>query len=251
MRALLALLFLATAAPAQDVVGALSTNTISITANFDGSEIWAFGAVKRDAPALQGEDPIEVLITIRGPDQRLTVRKKARTFGIWVNRDAVEVDVAPSFYAIATTGPMQEIISETERLRHRIGFDQAVRLVDAPAGVAEPRSFNRAVVRIREDNGLYTQRENTVDMVEGTLFTTRVALPANLVEGKYRARMFLTRNKQVIAMTENAIEVRKDGLERLIYTTAHERPLLYGIASLAVALFAGWLASEIFRLLRR
>lgn len=251
MRALLLLLALALPAKAEEVVGALSQNTVSITANFNGSEIWIFGAVKRDEPVPEGTPPLEVLITVQGPDERVTVRKKERTLGIWVNRDAVEVDVAPSFYAIATTAPLGEITSATERLRHRIGFDQAVRIVGAPEGVAMPRAFAQAITRIRKDNGLYVQSDGSVDLSEETLFTTRVALPANLVEGAYTARMFLTRGRRVVSTTEVAIDVRKEGLERLIYTTAHERPFLYGILSLAVALFAGWAASEAFRLLRR
>lgn len=238
-------------AQGETVVGALSQNTVSITANFDGSEIWAFGAVKRVAPVPPDASPLQVVITIRGPDQRVMVRKKDRVFGIFVNREAVEVDVAPSFYAIATTAPLTEALSETERLRHRIGFDQAVRVVGAPEDVARPADFIDAVVRIRKENGLYAELDSTVNLSEETLFTTRVALPSNLVEGGYRARMFLVRDRAVVAMSETAIDVRKEGLERLIYTTAHEQPLLYGIASLIVALAAGWLASEAFRLLRR
>ena len=161
------------------------------------------------------------------------------------------MDEAPSFYAIATTGPLTEIMSETARLRHRIGFDKAVRIVGAPDDVESPRSFAEAVVRIRQDNGLYKQQDGIVDLRDETLFATNVALPANLTEGVYRARMFLLRDREVLHISETDIIVSKEGLERWIYTTAHERPLFYGLLSLAVALAAGWLASEVFRLLRR
>ena len=251
IRATLILLLLAIPARAEEVVGALSQNTVSITANFDGSEIFVFGGVKREAPVPATAGPLHVVITIKGPDQRVTVRRKSRTLGIWANRDAVEVDQAPSFYAIATTAPLNEIMSETERLRYRIGFDRAVRVVDPGDQIEMPRSFTEAVVRIRQNNGLYSQQDGIVDLREETLFSTAVALPANLTEGDYETRMFLLRDRRVINATTTSILVRKDGLERLIYTTAHERPLLYGIVSIAVALFAGWAASEAFRLLRR
>jgi len=252
MRLLLALIVLATSATAEEqVVGALSQNTVSITANFDGSEIFVFGAVKRDAPAPVGRGPLEVVIVIKGPTQRVTVRKKERVFGIWLNRDTVEVDEAPSFYAVATTAPLEEIMSDTERLRHRVGFDRTVRLIGAPEHLPQPRDFTDAVVRIRRDNGLYSRHDATVDLREETLFSTSVALPSNLVEGIYTTRMFLLRDRQVVTYAEAAITVRKEGLERAIYATAHERPLVYGILSVLVALFAGWGASEVFRLFRR
>ncbi|MEM9231004.1 MAG: TIGR02186 family protein [Pseudomonadota bacterium] len=251
IRALMVLLALAHPAWTEEVIGALSQNTVAITANFDGSEIFVFGAVKRDAPVPSDAGPLHVVITILGPSEPVVVRRKERTFGIWVNRDTVEVDEAPSFYAIATTGPLYEIMSNTARLRHRIGFDKVVRVVGAPDTISDPSSFTEAVVRIRQDNGLYSQQDGTIDLRDETLFATNVALPANLTEGVYRTRMFLLRDREVVHISETAITVRKEGLERWIYTTAHERPFLYGILSIAVALFAGWLASEVFRVLRR
>lgn len=235
----------------EQVVGGLNQNRVSITAGFDGSEIFVFGAVSRDAPVPADASPLEVVITVEGPTLPVTVRRKERVFGIWVNTDSVEIDEAPSFYAIASTGPLDEIVSETEKLRHRIGFDNIVRTIGARAFVEDPQNFVDAVVRIRNDNGLYTRNDDSVNLRQETLFSSEIELPANLVEGDYRARMFLLRDRKVLHVTEQAITVRKDGLERLIYTTAHERPLLYGILSLAVALFAGWAASEAFRFLRR
>ena len=44
--------------------------------------------------------------------------------------------------------------------------------------------------------------------------------------------------------------MRKVGLERLIYTLAHERPLIYGLLSLVIAIAAGWSASAVFRYIR-
>ena len=78
---------------------------VSITANFDGSEILIFGAVKRDAPQPAG--PLEVIITVAGPTQPLvTVRRKARRFGIWVNARCGRWSMPrPSFYAVATSAP--------------------------------------------------------------------------------------------------------------------------------------------------
>ncbi len=237
-------------APAERVVGALSQNRVAITANFDGSEIFVFGAVRREAPP-PDTGPLQVVVEVRGPSRPLTVRRKERVFGIWVNTDSVVIDEAPSFYAIATTGPLDQIMSATERLRHGVGLEQAIRTLGARAQVTDVEAFSEAVVRIRTRAGLYSTLIDTVDLREETLFSTHVTLPANLVEGNYAARMFLLRDGGVVHVAERTILVRKEGLERLIYTTAQERPLLYGVLSIAVALAAGWAASAAFQLLRR
>ena len=56
----LLLLLLAVALPAsaeEEVVAGLSQNRIAITANFDGSELLIFGAVKREAPPPRAPAP--------------------------------------------------------------------------------------------------------------------------------------------------------------------------------------------------
>ncbi|MGJ8585310.1 MAG: TIGR02186 family protein [Marinosulfonomonas sp.] len=234
---------------AEEVVAGLSHNRVSITANFDGSEILIFGAVKRDAPA-PDTGRLGIIITVAGPATKATVRKKSKHFGIWLNSEAVTIDVAPSLYAVATSAPLYDILTATEDLRYKISTPRAIRSVGAPADVKDPESFTEALIRIRTKNRLYQLSPESVIVTEQTLFRTSVALPANLTEGTYTARIFLTRNGNVVDKLETSIDVRKVGLERWLYRLAHEQPLLYGLLSLFIAVTAGWGASTIFRLLR-
>lgn len=231
---------------AEEVVAGLSQDAINITTNFEGSEILIFGAVSRTAPAPEGD--LEVIITVEGPSLQVAVRRKDRRFGIWVNTDTIEVDAAPSFYAIATTSPFDEVITATEDLRHSVSIPNAIRAVGV--GVADGTAFTEALIRIRESEDLYQLNEGGVTLRDQTLFDTSIQLPANLVEGDYRTRIILTRGGAVLDVFEQDIAVRKVGLERFIYNLAHERPLAYGILSLTIAILAGWLASAVFRYIR-
>lgn len=247
LRALLLTLLLAWPAMAEEVVVGLSQNRISITTNFDGSEILIFGAVKRET-AIPEEPPLEVVITVAGPSVPLTVRRKEKRYGIWINTDAVEVDRAPSFYAVATSGPWREVMKDVEDLRHKVSIRRAIRSVGAE--IAGSEAFTRALIRIRERNGLYQTNIGAVKLSEQTLFNTSVRLPANLTEGDYRARFFLTRGGNVVDTFETTIAVQKVGLERFLFRLSRDNPLYYGLMSLAIAIAAGWGASAAFRLLR-
>ena len=110
--------------------------------------------------------------------------------------------------------------------------------------------FVLALLRVRTDEGRYRILEGKVELTEDTLFRTDVVLPANLTEGEYKVRLFLLRDKRVIASQEKVIGVRKEGLERFIFNLAKERPLVYGLLSLALAAISGWGASAAFRLIR-
>ncbi len=246
--ALVILVALALPAKAEEVVVGLSQTRVSIDTSFAGSEILVFGAVKRDGPI--PEDPLQVIVTISGPSTPIVVRKKDRRFGIWINTESLEVDEAPSFYAVATSAPWRESISAVEDLRHHVSVERAIRSVGAPSSIVDAGRFTEALVRIREDNGLYTTQIGTVNFAEATLFDTSIALPANLTEGDYVARFLLTRGGAVIDTHEETINVRKVGLERFLYSLSRERPLIYGLMSLAIAIFAGWGASAFFRYVR-
>ncbi len=251
LRALLALLLLAAlpAAATEQIVTGLSQNRVQITANFDGSEILIYGAVKRDAP-LPEDSRLDVIITVEGPQTPLVIRRKERVAGIWLNRSEVTVDSAPEFYAIATNGPLEEILSETDDLRHHISIPLAIRAVGISQEAAESELFTEALARIRIAEDRFRLALNSVQLIEQTLFRTDVALPANLTDGKYVVRLFILREGHVIDSQERVIDVRKAGLERLLFNLAHERPLLYGVLSLIMAAVAGWGASAAFRFVR-
>ncbi len=233
----------------EEVVLGLSQNSVSIDTTFSGSEILLFGAIKREVAI--PPDELGVVVTIAGPSQPLDVRRKERRFGIWVNVDAVEVDSAPSFYAVATSGPWDHVLTQVEDLRHKISIPRAIRSVGAPSTVERAQDFTDAVIRIRTRNGAYQIREGAVELSEQTLFRTSVDLPSNLAEGGYVTRIFLTRSGNVVSEYETVIDVRKVGMERWLFELSRENAMIYGLMSLAIAIAAGWAASMAFRLLRR
>nr|WP_216671234.1 TIGR02186 family protein [Mangrovicoccus sp. HB161399] len=247
---MLLLLLLPVSAAAEEVVLGLSQDEVAITATFDGSSILIFGAVKRDAPP-PSELPLDVVIAVQGPMETVTVRKKARRFGIWVNTSAVEIDVAPSFYAVATTRPLSVALSQTEDLRHRISLDRAVQAIGAAEEAADAPSYLAALKRLRIADGSYLIREGAVALDQETLFRTSIRMPANLTVGNYKTRIFLTRGGQVVDEYETVIYVHKVGLERFLFSLAQEQPLIYGGLSLVIAIAAGWAASAAFAILRR
>ena len=249
MRWLLAFLLIANVSVAEEVVLGLSQDEVAITTQFDGSEILIFGAVKREEAIPEGP-PLQVIVTVAGPSEPVTVRRKEKRFGIWVNTDAVEVDRAPSFYAVATSGLLREVLSNVEDLRNKLSVPRAIRSVGAPMSINDAGSFTEALIRIRRANQLYQLLENQVVVDDQTLFRTSIRLPAALTEGAYRTRIFLTRTGKVISQYETSIDVRKVGRERWLFTLSREMPLIYGLMSLAIAIAAGWGASAAFRLIR-
>ncbi|MDD8024478.1 MAG: TIGR02186 family protein [Paracoccaceae bacterium] len=254
MRALILLLALtlpalALPARAEEVVAGLSQDNIGITASFNGSEILIYGAIKRFEPE-PDSNRMGIIVTLEGPAGAVTIRRKSREMGIWVNTDSVGVAAAPSYYAVASSAPLSEILDPNVDVSQRISIPLAMRSFAGPIEVSDARPFTEALLRIREKEGLYHLDESAVTILENTLFRADFDLPANLIEGDYKTRIFLLRDGQLVDQYRTAIYVRKVGLERWLYTLSRDHAAVYGALSLAIAVFAGWAAAAVFRLIR-
>ena len=251
MRTLLLIWLVLIALPlrAEEIVSGLSQTKVAIDASFDGTSILIYGAATRE------EKPpvwplLQVIITVEGPVQPIVVRQKARVAGIWVNQGWVAFDGAPSFYAVMTTGALDDILSEDEDVKHSISIPREIGAVRLGAASGAATEYLAALQRIRGAAGSYRLDLNSVLLLQQSLFRTQVVLPANLIEGDYRVRIFLTRGGAVVDMQDSQITVSKEGLERFLFRMAQDQPLLYGLIALLMAVVAGGGASELFRRLR-
>lgn len=248
LRFFIALVFMALPVAAEEVVLGKSRDEVDITATFNGANILLFGAIKREVgPLIDGQ--LGVIVTVAGPDQPVTVRRKDKRMGIWVNNASVEIDIAPTFYAVATNAPLSEILDDSEDVNTRITINRAIRSVGPAEGGSS--AFIDSLIRIREASRLYQTLEGTVNLTQDTLFQTEITLPANLTEGNYKTEIYLTRDGKIVDLYSTTIPVQKVGLERWLYNLAHENALLYGLMSLAIAIAAGWGASAVFTLFRQ
>jgi uncharacterized protein (TIGR02186 family) len=145
---------------------------------------------------------------------------------------------------------LADILTNTEDLRHAITTRRAIRDVGAAAAAPDVENFTEALIRLREAQGTYLRLDGAVRVDQATLFRVRLDLPSALVEGAYPTRIFLVRDGAVIAREDAVIEVRKEGLERTLFTMSRDQPLFYGLLSLAIAVLAGWGAAAVFRVIR-
>ena len=222
----------------------ISSHLVSVTSDFTGTELLLFGAINIDDEEV-GPGRGDILVVVRGPDEEIVVRRKDRVAGIWVNTEALEFKKVPSFYALASNRPVEEIAAPDVLNRLRIGPSrQRFRAVEAEV---TSLPFEEAIVRQKSNSNLYSDQETAVYFLGDTLFRTTIAIPANVPVGDYIAEFYLFKDGELLGAQSSPLFIKKSGLGRQIYDFAYDYPALYGIAAIIVALFAGWLASAIFR----
>lgn len=245
--ALLLLVWLAcTGAAPVRLITDISQSRIDIVYTFKGVELLVFGAIQY-ARGQVPETPPGLAVVIRGPAEPLTVRRKERVAGIWLNTESARFESVPGFYAVATSAPVAKLVDERTATIWEIGLDT---LQLSPAGAMpaeEARAFERGLIDLRRRAGLYAEHPGAVGITQNILYRARITIPAAVPVGTYTAQIFLIRNGAVVAQSSTPIEIEKSGFERWIYVAAHENSLFYGLAAVASALLAGWLAGFIVR----
>ncbi|HET7086273.1 MAG TPA: TIGR02186 family protein [Rhizomicrobium sp.] len=241
-RLLLALLLLLGApARAEDLVSGISQDIIQITSNYTGTNIVVFGAVER-AANIQGRD---IVVVVRGPDEPITVRRRDRIAGVWVNSDAARFEGLPAYYYLASTEPVARIAPPAALARYGIGL-QALK----PSLIGshhDPEPFRQAAIRHLQRSGFYTESPGSIDFLSESLFRTRVPVPAGVTRGQYNVEVYLFRDGEVVSAQSTPLFVDASGLERRLFNLAHNAPLSYGVTCVLMAMLLGWISSVLFR----
>jgi uncharacterized protein (TIGR02186 family) len=240
MGPLAALGLLCSPAGAERLITTIAPNTISISVDYAGGRIVVFGAIA-DGTSTRSYDAV---VTVTGPRQELLVRRKERVFGVWVNQSSRTYTEVPSFLAVSANRPW-DMIAAADMLRdHRIGLKHSIFL---DRSVDEDDPFQTNFIQARRDEGLYVEQPRGVSFVSPTVFRAEIPLPKSALTGNYRVDMEIFTDGASVAQTSSTFHVEKIGLAQFVVRSSLDHSLIYGIATMGMALLTGWMASIAFR----
>jgi uncharacterized protein (TIGR02186 family) len=244
---LLAAFFALTAQRDPILVPEVSQHEIQVRQGFTGTELLLFGAIL-DPDGRRAQQPYDIVVVLKGPTQPILLREKEKRLGVWVNAHSTAFRSAPSFFAVASSNPVGEIVDERTAAIYELGLDF---LQLSPAGAIDPAEqarFTAGLVDLRRREGLFREDPMGVTINDGVLYQARMAVPSNVATGRYTAETFAIARGRVIASAVAKVEVRKLGFERFVAQQAEESSMLYGLFAVALSLLMGWLAGRVFAL---
>lgn len=225
----------------------VSQRKIQIQTGFTGARLLLFGAIiypRGVAP----EEQVDVAIILRGPTQAITLREKQQIAGIWVNADSSDFRSVPTYYAIASSRPINKIVDAKTAAIYELGLE---RMQLSPSGEivgAEQRRFIKGLVALNKKQGLYRQEDRAVEITDNVLYRAYLDIPSSVPVGTYTAETLLIRDGRVIVADDNVeIDIQKTGFEQFVTVLADQYSLLYGLIAVAISLALGWIAGLLFR----
>lgn len=227
----------------------ISQHEVVVRQGFTGANLLLYGAVLQpDGSRARGDTPYDIVVVLKGPTEAINLREKRRIWGMWINADSAQFRSAPSYYAVASSRPLPEIVDARTAAIYELGLDS---LQLSPIGAIRPDEVSRFVAGLvakRVANGLYVQAEGAVTISEGVLYQARIPLPSSVLTGEYTAETFAIAGGRVIASATSEVTVTKRGFERAVEIWSRDYSLVYGLMAVALSVFMGWAAGRLFAL---
>jgi uncharacterized protein (TIGR02186 family) len=224
----------------------ISARQVQIRYSFNGAQLLLFGAVVYPG----GRPPdrqVDIAVVLRGPYQPILVREKEKLAGIWMNADSNRFRSAPSFYAVASSRPIGDLLDERTAAIYELGLHN---LQLSPGGGALPEKearFEAGLLDLRSRRGLYSEDPHGVEISSGVLYRAAITIPSQVPVGTYTAETFLIDKRKVIAAATRDIRISKSGFELTVAQAARRHRFLYGLTSVVMSLGLGWAAAMAFR----
>jgi uncharacterized protein (TIGR02186 family) len=226
----------------------LSTDRVSITADFTGADLTIFGALDNADPLVSRQGRYDVVVVLEGPPRPVVVRRKDRILGMWINVESTTFVNVPVSYSVATTRAPQDITEPKIYRQLALGADRIyLQPEESSTDPVTLDEFTDALRARKKATGLYSERVGGVQFLSQNLFRATLALAPNVPVGTHRARAFLFKSGAFVKETSATLVILKSGFEQSIFRFAHEYSLIYGVFAVLLAMFTGWAGSIVFR----
>jgi uncharacterized protein (TIGR02186 family) len=178
-------------------------------------------------------------------------RRKSNVGGIWANTQSITFESVPSYYAIVSTRPLDELADPIVLRENDIGFEHVpmspIKGWESGLSTSDLDDFKSSVIRIKERDGLYLSEEYGVAFIGRSLFRATIDLPANVPVGPLDARIYLFREGRLLSNWRSQVNLQREGVERFLHAFAFDYPLFYGVFTVVLSISAGLVASALFR----
>ena len=224
----------------------VSSRSIQIVYSFNGAQLLLFGAILYPGGRIP-ERPADVIVVLKGPVQPIVVRQKQKIAGIWMNADSNRFRSAPSYYAVASSRPIKDLVDERTAAIYELGLQNLQLSTGGGALPEKERRFEAGLLDLKRRQLLYSEDPRGVEISENVLYRARLFIPSQVPVGTYTAETFLVDQGRVLAAATRDVQIGASGFERFVALAARRHAFLYGMASVLLSLGLGWAAAIAFR----
>ena len=134
----------------RSIVADVNPRKIDIDQNFKGTKLLVYGA-RNDAG--------NIVVVIRGPKEKQTLRKKGKVFGVWTNVKNIELDDLYSYYAVASMRPLETIQNDSLLKSLEVGEQNIDLSGEENISAKKEGKIKSSVIELMQGKGLYSKKQ--------------------------------------------------------------------------------------------
>lgn len=215
----------------------IARDYVDITVGFTGTTVELFGD-RRDKKT-------EIAIFIEGPKKDITIWKKDRVMGTWVNRYFVTYKEMPMYYHYAISDNSIDLEKDTLYLDNGIGYHALLKNVsrETSKSLDDEEVFDNILMQKKQNKGVFFEESANIRFLNDNFFRIQFKVPPSAPTGAYKIHSYLIRGGKVIQHNENDLVVKQVGLNAFLYNASRQSSFIYALSCIFFALFSGWLVS--------
>jgi len=215
---------------------------IPITIGYHGTKLKVKGT---------GLNTSDVIIQISSKPGEEHLKYKGKAGGIfWMKLGNIIFENVPKVYLVYSTQDIHKILPPEICRQLSIGYDA---LSEKAKIKTKMKDFDRdkwivEFIKFMEHDELYDQEDQVVKIdKKNHTFSVTIDWPFEAPPGDYNVEAFAVENGQVVEKAQTKIRVEKVGLVKHLTHMAFEKPAIYGIIAIVVAIVAGFGVGMVFK----
>ncbi len=204
--------------------------------------------VKITGEGLQAPD---LIVQIHSPPGEEHLKYKGKAGGIfWMKLGTMTFENVPGVYLVYSTRDTHELLSPEKCAELSIGFDSLKNKAEIKSTLKnlDRDKWLKEFMKFKKEEHLYLEKSGVVKVDQANqTYELEIDWPFEAPPGEYDVEVFAVKDQQVIDKAEAKIKDQRVGIEEILSHMAFERPALYGIIALVVAIIAGFGVGMIFK----
>jgi uncharacterized protein (TIGR02186 family) len=222
-----------------------SGDTIPVDAFYNGNTLTVNGTVGG------GEG---VVVKVASPETTENFTLKEKVAGLfWMSNGKFAVGGVSDVYMLYSSGDLNAMVSESRRKENGLGYD-ALKSAAAVNPARDTEEIFNEFIKLKEAGGLYLTADGAVKLIPSagrqSRYSLSIRFPYQLPGGLYRIDVYGVKNGSVVETASKPIKIETVGMVREVSYLAEKHGGVYGAASVAIALLAGFVVTPFIGFLK-
>ncbi len=199
-----------------------------------------------DGEYSEGQD---LIVEVLSPPEKTELKYKGKVAGfLWMKLGSMTFENLPSIYMLFSTEPLNALLDPAVQAQQEIGYPalKAKAVIHSHKKDFDRHRWINEFFRFKEDEELYVVRPGSIQAEKGR-YHLDIDWPYQAPPGEYTVKVLAVEKGVVKDRTVHHIRVADDGLIRDLSSLARNRPALYGLLAILVAVAVGIGVGMVFK----